>query len=153
MIPREEGHPAPGPGLVETEDRPIRLLAVDDEVDFVEMLVLRLQSENLDADGVHSGQQALEYLEKREMDVVLLDLLMPGLDGLATLKAIKARRPLVEVILLTGHATVDRGLEALKAGAFDFLIKPVKPGELLERIRDAYDRRRVIMRRSTGEPG
>lgn len=121
----------------------IKVLVVDDEQDFLQALVARLKLRQMEAFGVDSGQGALEFLAENQVDIIVLDVRMPGLDGLQTLKEIKARHPLTEVILLTGHASVEAGIKGLEMGAFDYLIKPVKLDELMEKIAEAYDRRLV----------
>lgn len=120
------------------------VLVVDDERDFLEPLVERLQLRKLRAVGVDSANAALDHLSAHPVDVVVLDVKMPGMDGIAALKEIKTRHPLVEVVLLTGHASVESGMEGLELGAFDYLIKPVKLDELMERILEAYDRKLVL---------
>jgi len=121
-----------------------KVLVVDDERDFRESLVRRLQRRSVDAVGVPSGDAALEYQTSNPLDVVVLDMKMPGLNGIDTLREIKRRDPAVEVIVLTGHASVESGMEGLALGAFDYLIKPVKLEELIERIMEAYDHRKVV---------
>jgi len=120
------------------------VLVVDDERDFLEPLVERLELRDLEAVGVDNAPDALKHLDIHPVDVVVLDVKMPGMDGITALKQIKARHPTVEVILLTGHASVESGMEGLELGAFDYLIKPVKLDELMERILEAYDRRQVM---------
>ena len=120
------------------------VLVVDDERDFLEPLVERLELRNLRATGVDNALDALKHLDANPVDVVVLDVKMPGMDGITALKEIKARHPTVEVILLTGHASVESGMEGLELGAFDYLIKPVKLDELMERILEAHDRRQVM---------
>jgi len=124
-----------------------KVLVVDDERDFLESLVRRLQRRGLDARGVDSGMEALKLVSEDPPEVVVLDVKMPDVDGIATLKAIKDRDPKVEVILLTGHASVGSGVEGVELGAFDYLIKPVKLDDLIERIRDARERG-LLMRRA-----
>ncbi|MFH1034439.1 MAG: response regulator [Pseudomonadota bacterium] len=126
------------------------VLVVDDETDFLEPLVERLQLRKLRAVGVDSASAALQHLAANPVDVVVLDVRMPGMDGIAALKEIKARHPLVEVVLLTGHASVESGMEGLELGAFDYLIKPVKLDELMERILEAYDRKLVLQELAQG---
>ncbi|MCF8041373.1 MAG: response regulator [Desulfarculaceae bacterium] len=121
-----------------------KVLVVDDERDFLESLVRRLQRRSVDAAGVTSGEAALEHLEREKADVVVLDVKMPGMNGIEALRQIKQCHPEVEVILLTGHASVESGVEGLALEAFDYLIKPVKLDELIERIMEAFDRRKVV---------
>jgi two-component system OmpR family response regulator len=123
---------------------PFKVLVVDDERDFLESLVRRLQRRSVDATGVTSGEAALEHMRVHKVDVVVLDVKMPGMNGIEALRRIKHSHPEVEVILLTGHASVESGVEGLSLEAFDYLIKPVKLDELIERIMEAYDRRKVV---------
>ena len=120
---------------------PTRFLLVDDEKDFVEMLGLRLEEVGENVTPAHSGQECLNVLEEKEIDVVILDILMPGMDGIATLKEIKRRFPLVEVIMLTGHGTTESAVEGLKLGAFDYLLKPAHFGELTTKLESARKRK------------
>ena len=119
----------------------IRVLLVDDEEEFVETLAQRLEVRDFDVATALNGADALERLEEREIDVVVLDLQMPGVDGIQVLRKIKERKPLIEVIMLTGHATVETAIEGMKLGAFDFLIKPAETEELLEKIARAFSRK------------
>jgi DNA-binding NtrC family response regulator len=120
---------------------PSHILLVDDEKDFVEMLSLRLKENDENVLAAHSGRECLETLEKTTVDVVVLDVKMPGMDGIETLKEIKKRHPLVEVIMLTGHGTIQSAVEGMKLGAFDFLLKPADFKELTEKIKRARERR------------
>jgi DNA-binding NtrC family response regulator len=120
---------------------PIDILVVDDEEDFVEMLSLRLTDAGHRVRTALDGDAGLAALDQAECDVVLLDIRMPGKDGITVLKAIKHDHPLVEVILLTGHGTVDTAVDGLKSGAFDYVQKPAKFDELLEKLEDARDHR------------
>lgn len=118
------------------------ILVVDDEVDFLETLVKRLQKRNIDTIGVTSGEKALEKLEERRFDVVLLDIKMPGgMDGIETLREIKRKHPLVEVLLLTGHGSVETSIEGMKLGAFDYLLKPIKLEDLLIKLGAAFEQK------------
>ncbi|MBI9085783.1 MAG: response regulator [Desulfobacterales bacterium] len=119
-----------------------KILVVDDEVDFMETIVKRLKRRNLDAQGVTSGEAALKILNEKRFDVVLLDVKMPGgMDGIEVLRAIKFKQPLVEVLLLTGHASVETSIEGMKLGAFDYLLKPVKLEDLLAKMTGALERK------------
>jgi DNA-binding NtrC family response regulator len=120
---------------------PTRVLLVDDEKDFVEMLSLRLEEIGERVTSAFSGRECLKILEKKDIDVVILDILMPGMDGIATLKEIKSRFPLVEVIMLTGHGTTESAVEGMKLGAFDYLLKPARFDELTEKLESARKRK------------
>ena len=120
------------------------VLVVDDEEDFVETMVNRLKKRTIDAAGAPSGEDALKLLGKREFDVVILDIKMPGgMDGIETLKEIKKIQPLTEVILLTGHAAVESSIEGMKLGAFDYVLKPIKLEELFPKIAQAFEKKDV----------
>ena len=119
-----------------------RILVVDDEVDFLETIVNRLKKRKLDAVGVTTGESAIEVLNEQLFDVVLLDIKMPGgMDGIETLREIKKLQPLTEVILLTGHASVETSIEGMKLGAFDYLLKPMKFEELLQKMAAAFEKK------------
>ncbi|MFC2171298.1 response regulator [Acidobacteriota bacterium] len=119
-----------------------KVLVVDDEEDFLETVVKRLEKRGLEAFGVLSGEAALEMLKERQIDVILLDIKMPGgIDGIETLREVKKIQPLAEVIFLTGHATLESSIEGMKLGAFDFLVKPVKMEELLPKLAEAFKRK------------
>ncbi len=117
------------------------ILLVDDERDFVEMLGMRLMEAGHRVRPAYGGEECLAELKRGEPDVVILDLKMPGLDGIETLKAIKRGHPLVEVILLTGHGTLDSAVEGLKHGAFDYLLKPAEFGELVQKLEAGRQRK------------
>jgi DNA-binding NtrC family response regulator len=114
-----------------------RVLLVDDEKDFLEVLIRRLKKRQVNVDGVSSGEEALQYLRVRPIDVVVLDVKMPGMDGITALQEIKKLDPLIEVIMLTGHASLEVALEGMRSGAFDYLMKPAEIDELLYKIEDA----------------
>ncbi|ACL03948.1 MULTISPECIES: response regulator [Desulfatibacillum] len=120
---------------------PINILVVDDEEDFVEMFSLRLEEMGEIVKGVNSGQECLDVLESTDVDVVILDIKMPGMDGIETLREIKRRRPITEVILLTGHGTTDTAVEGMKLGAFDYLNKPADFKDLMEKLEGARKRK------------
>jgi len=126
---------------------PSHILLVDDEKDFVEMLSLRLQENGEDVLAAYNGQECLETLGKKTIDVIILDVKMPGMDGIETLKKIKKLHPLVEVIMLTGHGTIQAAVEGMKLGAFDFLLKPADFKELTEKLNRARERRKEQVER------
>ena len=119
------------------------VLLVDDEVPFVETMTKRLNKRDLQVSTAFSGAEALEKLGKdSRVEVVILDVKMPGMDGIETLREIKRRHPLVEVVMLTGHATVETAIEGMKLGAFDYLMKPCDMGVLISKVGGAASRRR-----------
>lgn len=120
---------------------PVNVLVVDDEEDFVEMFSLRLQEIGENVTGVYSGREGLDALEKGDFDVVVLDVKMPGMDGIETLKEIRRRFPLVEVILLTGHGSVDTAVAGMKLGAYDYINKPADFAEFQEKLEGARRRK------------
>jgi len=117
-------------------------LLVDDEEKFVETLAERLEARGLDVRTAFNGEEALNRIQEKDADVVILDVLMPGKSGIETLREIKQIKPLTEVIMLTGHATVETAIEGMKLGAYDYLMKPTETPELVEKISKAYKRKR-----------
>jgi DNA-binding NtrC family response regulator len=117
------------------------VLLVDDEVEFLETLVKRLKKRRLNTIGVSSGEEALRVLKDQDIDVVVLDVKMPGISGIDTLREIKKSSPLVEVIMLTGHANMEVAIAGMELGAFDYLMKPMDIDELLYKLQDAYKKR------------
>jgi len=115
----------------------VSLLVVDDEVEFLDTLVKRMQKRITNVSGVSSGEEALAFLEGNPVDVVVLDVKMPGMDGIDALREIKKLHPLVEVVMLTGHASTEVAIEGMELGAFDYLMKPVSIDDLLYKIQDA----------------
>lgn len=121
----------------------VNILVVDDEPDFKETVVKRLIDRGYEAYGADNGYKCLEVLEQNDMDIVILDVKMPGMDGLEVLKRIKLKWPLVEVIMLTGHASVESGIQGMELGAFDYVMKPYKLEDLVQKIEHAYERKRI----------
>ena len=121
--------------------RPTNVLVVDDEKDLVQMIVETLREVNETAYGAYSGEECLRVLDKNGIDVIILDIKMPGMDGMETLQEIKKRFPLVEVIMLTGHGTIDTSVQCRKLGAFDYILKPADFADLVEKIRAAREKR------------
>jgi DNA-binding NtrC family response regulator len=118
-----------------------RILIVDDEVEFVAALAERLTIRDYDVETCFDGEDAIGKIMRYNFDVVFLDVRMPGKDGLAVLREIRNLKPLTEVIMLTGHATVETAIEGMKIGAFDFLLKPCETEALVEKIEKAYGRK------------
>ena len=112
----------------------IHLLLVDDEPDFKEIILKRLTRMGIQLRLADCCAAALETLETQPVDVIIMDVCMPGLDGIQCLKKVKERWPLVEVIILTGHASVKSGIEGMQGGAFDYCLKPIDVLELLEKV-------------------
>jgi DNA-binding NtrC family response regulator len=119
------------------------VLLVDDEVSFVETFSERLVMRNLEISTAFSGEEALQVLEKdHNIEVIILDVKMPGMDGIETLVAIKKKWPLVEVIMLSGHADVESAIDGMKQGAFDYLMKPCDIDQIIAKVTDAAAKKR-----------
>ncbi|MDY0390527.1 MAG: response regulator [Desulfobulbus oligotrophicus] len=123
----------------------MRVFIVDDEDDFRETIVKRLNARKIRAEGASSGIRALEVLKEKDFDVIVLDVKMPDMDGIETLRHIKKMKPDIEVIMLTGHASVEFGLKGMQLGAFDYVMKPAPLNELLDTIGQAYNKKRGII--------
>ena len=118
-----------------------RVLVVDDEKEFVDTLSERLSLRNYDVTTSLSGNDAVKKVKNHLFDVIVLDVLMPGMSGIETLREIKKIKPLIEVIMLTGNATVETAIEGLKLGALDFLLKPCETDDLVAKIDKAYEKK------------
>lgn len=115
-----------------------RILLVDDEEPFLSTMAKRLTKRGLTVFTAISGEEALETLAKNSaLEVIILDVKMPGMDGIETLQEIKKRHPIKEVIMLTGHGTVESAIEGMKLGAFDFLLKPCDMDILMAKVDEA----------------
>jgi DNA-binding NtrC family response regulator len=128
-----------------------KILLVDDEKDFLDVMSERIEARGMEVTTADSAEKAIESVESGGYDAIILDLMMPGMDGLQALKAIKKKNPDLQVILLTGHATVEKGIEAMKLGAMDFLEKPADINKLTEIIKKAQARKMVIIERKMEE--
>ena len=113
------------------------VLLVDDEARFVEILAERLQVRGVTADTATSGEAALKLIQEKDFDVVLLDLSMPGMDGIEVLRKMKKSKPALQVIILTGQGSIQATVEVMKKGAMNFMEKPVDINRLIETIREA----------------
>ncbi len=122
-----------------------KVLLVDDEQDFLDTLGERMKDRGMNVSSTTSAEEALRKVDTESYDAIVLDLMMPDMDGLQLLKAIKKKKPELQVILLTGHARVDKGIEAMKLGAVDFLEKPADLKLLTEKIKEARAQKMVIV--------
>ncbi len=119
------------------------VLLVDDEVSFVESFGERLELRDFEVSKAFSGQEALKVLDEiKNIEVVILDVKMPGMDGIETLAEIKSKNPLVEVMMLSGHADVESAIEGMKQGAFDYLLKPVDMDQIITKVNEAATKKR-----------
>lgn len=118
-----------------------RILLVDDEHVFLENMSKLLTDRGYNVTTVDSGDRAIKTLQDKDFDVVVLDLKMPGMDGITTLKEIKKLGLFTETLILTGHGSIDTALEAVKIGAYDFLAKPCEIEELVAKIEDAWKKK------------
>ena len=119
------------------------VLLVDDEVSFVETFSERLELRDFEISKAFSGEEALEVLdENKNIEVVILDVKMPGMDGIEALAKIKRKNPLVEVMMLSGHADVASAIEGMKQGAFDYLMKPVDMDQIIAKVTEAVATKR-----------
>ncbi len=119
------------------------VLIVDDEADFREVTCKQLIRRELHCESAPDGDSALELLRTNAYDVVLLDVKMPGRDGIDTLREMKRLAPMTEIIMLTGHASVESGIDGIKYGAFDYLMKPMEIDSLMEKLDAAFERKRI----------
>lgn len=129
------------------------VLIVDDESDFLRTFSKRLARRQVDAATADSGEEALAFLEATPVDVVVMDVRMPGMDGLAVLKEIKRRWPGIEVIMLSGHADGETAMQGMTLGAFDYLLKPTDTDEMVYRIEGACAGKRILeeqLKKKTG---
>jgi DNA-binding NtrC family response regulator len=126
-----------------------KVLLVDDEMEFLELMKERLEARGVEVSASSSAEDALEKIETDIFDAVILDLQMPGMDGLDALQQIKQRHPEIQVILLTGHATVEKGVEAIKLGAMDFVEKPADLEVLEEKIAKAHKKKMIIVEKES----
>jgi len=128
-----------------------KILLVDDEEEFARTMAERLEARGLRVDVAFSGTEALEQAQKKNFDAVILDLAMPGMDGIATLKKFREINPDLQIIILTGQATVEKGVEAMKLGAVDLMEKPADLKDLLAKIEDASSKKALLVEKHIDE--
>lgn len=128
-----------------------KILLVDDEEEFTKILAERMATRGLEVDTVASGTEALDQSRQKPYDAVVLDMAMPEMDGIETLKKLLDENPDLQVIFLTGKATLEKGIEAVKLGALDFLEKPVKLEILIEKIKEAKSNKIVLVEKRSEE--
>ncbi len=128
-----------------------KVLLVDDEAEFTSLLASRLEERGLRVETASNGAEAVEKVKQGTYDAVILDLAMPGMDGIETMKSLLEKRPDLQVILLTGHASIEKGVEAVKLGAKDFLEKPADLAKLLQKIKDAKTERMLLVEKKIEE--
>jgi two-component system, OmpR family, response regulator len=128
-----------------------RVLLVDDEEKFIEVLSQRLKTRGVDAETSTSGDEALVKIKNRNFDAVVLDVMMPGMGGIETLKRIREENPEVQIIMLTGRGTVEKAIEAMKEGAIDFLEKPADINKLLDKISEAKEKKILLVMKNIEE--
>lgn len=122
-----------------------KVLLIDDEVEFLENLSERMRVRGMDVSTAQTTDNAINAVEEAEYDAIVLDLQMPGMNGIEMLKVIKERHPDMQVILLTGQATLEAGIEAMKLGAMDFMEKPADINSLTEKIRKAQAKKMLLV--------
>ena len=128
-----------------------RVLLVDDEEKFLDVLSRRLGTHGIDADTAASGEEALTKTKGKNVDVIILDVMMPGIDGIETLKRIRQENPEVQIIMLSGQSNIEKAVNAMKEGAIDFLEKPVDIGQLMEKIEKAGQEKTLLMTKNIEE--
>jgi DNA-binding NtrC family response regulator len=128
-----------------------KVLLVDDEQDFLDSLAERMRARGMDVSTTTSAEEAIKKAEAESFDAIVLDLMMPEMDGIEVLQAIKRKRPDVGIILLTGYATLDKGIEAMKLGAMDFVEKPADLKVLSEKIKKARAQKMVLAEKKIQE--
>lgn len=121
------------------------VLLIDDEEDFIAPIAKKLRKRHIEVVTAPNGEAGLKKLSEINIDVVVLDVKMPGMDGISTLKEIKKRYPLIEVIMLTGHANMEAAVDGMNLGAFDYLMKPMEFDELVFKLQDAVKTRRLVL--------
>ena len=130
---------------------PEKVLLIDDEKDFLEAMSERMANRGMNVDTAISAKEAFEKVKGKAFDAVIVDLLMPEIDGLEALKELKKMNPELQVILLTGNATVEKGIEAMKLGAMDLVEKPADMNSLVAKIKKAKAKKMILVEKKTEE--
>jgi DNA-binding NtrC family response regulator len=128
-----------------TEEIKANVLVVDDEEQFLKVFSQRLEGRGLKVDTSSTGEEALNKVKSKDFDAIVLDLVMPGMSGIETLKRIRSENPDVQIIILTGHGTIEKSVEAVKEGAIDFLEKPADLNKIMEKIAQAKEKKVVLI--------
>jgi len=128
-----------------------RVLLVDDEMEFLEIMSERMQARDIEVTTSTSALEAMDLIATESYDAVIMDFMMPEMNGIEALKAIKEKNPEMQIILLTGHATVEKTVEAMKAGAMDLLEKPADLDALSEKIKSAHNQKALIVEKKNQE--
>jgi DNA-binding NtrC family response regulator len=128
-----------------------RVLLVDDEEKFLDVLSQRLGTRGIDAETSTSGEEALVKIKNRNFDAIVLDVMMPGMGGIETLKQIRKEYPELQIIMLTGRGSVDKAVEAMKEGAIDFLEKPADINTLMNKISEAKEKKILLVTKDIEE--
>lgn len=128
-----------------------KVLLVDDEKDFLEVMAERMAARGIEVSTASSAAEAIRLAEKESFDAIIVDLMMPEMDGIEALKLLKQKKPETQVILLTGHATLEKGIEAMKLGAVDFLEKPADMNQLTQKIKKAHAQKMMVVEKQIEE--
>jgi DNA-binding NtrC family response regulator len=127
------------------EDIKANVLVVDDEEQFLKVFSQRLEGRGMKVDTSSTGEEALRKVKGKDFDAIILDLAMPGMSGIETLKRIRSENPDLQIIILTGHGSIEKGVEAIKEGAVDFLEKPADVNKVMEKISEAKRKKIVLV--------
>ena len=133
------------------EELEANVLIVDDEEQFLKIFAQRLQGRGMKVDTATNGEEAVKLVKSKEFDAIVLDLVMPGMDGIETLKRIKSENQDLQIIMLTGHGTLEKGVEAMKSGAVDFIEKPLFLNKIIGKIAEAKRKRVLIIEKKQKE--
>ncbi len=130
------------------QNRDIQVIIIDDETAFLDVLIKRLVKRGIQVTGANNGENGISLFKSNPVDIVVLDVCMPGIDGIQTLKTIKTIQPWTQVILLTGLTCLDTARVGMDLDAFDYMMKPIEMNELIYKLEDAYDKVRFLKKQS-----